>query len=151
MQLQGTGYFLPSTLILCRRQLCIIRWRPTGTGSCRLRHQVTSFPTIQIFFASRNSMFFSSRNSTRVVARPFSRVLARVAIDTSCIINTPTHHDTSLTHPPPSLPGVIVVPSFEADQNQSPPATKAELDACMSAKSCRGVLEVRSAHSHCIA
>jgi hypothetical protein len=39
-------------------------------------------------------------------------------------------------------PGVIVVPSFEADQNQNPPATKTELEECMSGKRCRGVLEV---------
>lgn len=38
--------------------------------------------------------------------------------------------------------GVVVVPSFEADQNQNPPATKAELDECISEKRCRGVLEV---------
>jgi hypothetical protein len=38
--------------------------------------------------------------------------------------------------------GVIVIPSFEADENQNPPATKAELDECISAKRCRGVLEV---------
>jgi hypothetical protein len=38
--------------------------------------------------------------------------------------------------------GVVVVPSFEADQNQNPPASKVELDECISAKRCRGVLEV---------
>jgi len=59
-------------------------------------------------------------------------MLLCVAIDTSYIID-PTHFPVS---------GVIVVPSFEADQNQNPPATKAELDECMSAKRCRGVLEV---------
>ena len=59
-------------------------------------------------------------------------MLVCVAIDASQIID-PAHLSVS---------GVIVVPSFEADQNQSPPATKAELDECMSAKRCRGVLEV---------
>ncbi len=41
-----------------------------------------------------------------------------------------------------AIPGVVVVPSFEADENQNPPASKAELDGCISAQRCRGVLEV---------
>ena len=47
-----------------------------------------------------------------------------------------------------SVPGVVVVPSFEADENQNPPASKAELDECISAQRCRGVLEVVHISSH---